>query len=103
MTEEIRKLHKSGVTIIFVSHSPEDIVKLANRVLVLTHGKILFDGEPQELFSRPELLDRSGLLPPPITQIMFRLKKFGFDVDTKIFTIDDAEKEILKKIRRRDK
>ena len=100
LTEEIRKLHKSGVTIIFVSHSPEDIVKLANRVLVLTHGKILFDGEPQELFSRPELLDRSGLLPPPITQIMFELKKSGFDVDTKIFTIDDAEKEIVKKFRR---
>ncbi len=100
LTEEIRKLHKSGVTIIFVSHSPEDIVKLANRVLVLTHGKILFDGEPQELFSRPELLETSGLLPPPVTQIMFRLKKSGFDVDTKIFTIDDAEKEIVKKFRR---
>ena len=100
LTEEIRKLHKSGVTIIFVSHSPEDIVKLANRVLVLTRGKILFDGEPQELFSRPELLETSGLLPPPVTQIMFRLKKSGFDVDTKIFTIDDAEKEIVKKFRR---
>lgn len=103
LAEEIRKLHKSGVTIIFVSHSPEDIVQLANRVLVLTRGKILFDGEPQELFSRPELLETSGLLPPPVTQIMFRLKKSGFDVDTKIFTIDEAEKEILKKIRRRDK
>lgn len=98
--EEIDRLRKSGVTIIFVSHSPEDIVQLANRVLVLTHGKILFDGEPQELFSRPELLETSGLLPPPVTQIMFRLKKSGVDVDTKIFTIDDAEKEILRKIKR---
>ena len=49
---EIKKLHQSGVTIIFVSHSMEDIANLANRVIVLAQGKILFDGVPRKLFMK---------------------------------------------------
>ena len=92
---EIKKLHQSGVTIIFVSHAMEDIANLANRVIVLAQGKILFDDTPRKLFAREEILNRAGLMPPPITQIMLELKKIGLKVSSEIITIDEAEKEIL--------
>lgn len=93
---EIKKLHKSGVTVIFVSHAMEDIANLANRVTVLARGKILFDDTPRKLFAQEEILNRAGLLPPPITQTMLELQKVGLKVSSEIITIDEAEKEILK-------
>lgn len=92
---EIKKLHRAGVTIIFVSHAMEDIAALANRVIVLAQGKILFEGTPRKLFGQAEILDKAGLMPPPITQLMLELRHAGFNVSTEIITIDEAEKEIL--------
>ena len=93
---EIKKLHCAGVTIIFVSHSMEDIAALANRVIVLAQGKILFEGKPRELFKQAEILNKAGLLPPPVTQIMLKLRRAGFNVPTGILTIEEAEKELRK-------
>lgn len=92
---EIKKLHQAGVTIIFVSHAMEDIANLANRVIVLAQGKILFDGTPRKLFAQNKILRQAGLMPPPITQIMQELQKFGVEVDGEIITLDEAENFIL--------
>ena len=93
---EIKKLHRAGVTIIFVSHAMEDIAALASRVIVLAQGKILFEGTPRKLFGQAEILDKAGLLPPPITQIMQKFLRAGFNVNTEIISLDEAEKEIAK-------
>ena len=93
---EIKKLHRAGVTIIFVSHAMEDIAALASRVIVLAQGRILFEGTPRKLFGQAEILDRAGLLPPPITQIMQKFLRAGFNVNTEIISLDEAEKEIAK-------
>lgn len=93
---EIKKLHRAGVTIIFVSHAMEDIAALASRVIVLAQGKILFEGTPRKLFGQTEILDKAGLLPPPVTQVMLELRRAGFPVSTEIITLDEAEKEIAK-------
>ncbi len=93
---EIKKLHRAGVTIIFVSHAMEDIAALASRVIVLAQGRILFEGTPRKLFWQAEILERAGLLPPPITQIMQKFLRAGFNVNTEIISLDEAEKEIAK-------
>ena len=93
---EIKKLHRAGVTIIFVSHAMEDIAALASRVIVLAQGKILFEGTPRKLFGQAEILERAGLLPPPVTQLMFEMSRAGFNINTEILSIDEAEKEILR-------
>jgi len=93
---EIKKLHRAGVTIIFVSHAMEDIAALASRVIVLAQGRILFEGTPRKLFGQAEILERAGLLPPPITQIMQKFLRAGFNVNTEIISLDEAEKEIAK-------
>lgn len=96
---EIKKLRRAGVTIIFVSHSMEDIANLASRVVVLAQGKILFDGAPRELFSRQKILDEAGLLPPPVTQLMLELNRAGLNVDARAITVDEAEREILRRLK----
>lgn len=93
---EIQKLHRAGVTIIFVSHSMEDIANLASRVIVLAQGKILFDGTPRKLFTRTEILDAAGLMPPPITQVMQGLRRAGLPINAEIITLDEAEQAILR-------
>ena len=95
LLSEIKKLHRAGVTVIFVSHAMEDIAALANRVIVLAQGKILFEGTPRKLFGQAEILDKAGLMPPPVTQLMLELRRAGFNVSTEIITLDEAEKEIL--------
>ena len=96
LLSEIKKLHRAGVTIIFVSHSMEDIANLASRVIVLAQGKILFEGAPRKLFGQSEILQKAGLMPPPVTQLMLQLRRAGFRVSTEIITLDEAEKEIAR-------
>ena len=89
---EIKKLHKSGVTIIFVSHSMEDIANLANKVLVLAQGKILFQGTPRELFSQAEILKVAGLEPPPVTQLVQELNRAGLNIKSDALTMEELVK-----------
>ena len=96
---EIKKLHRAGVTIIFVSHSMEDIANLARRVAVLAQGKILFDGEPRKLFAQKEILDAAGLLPPPVNQLMLELRRAGLNVDAGAITLEEAEREIMRHLK----
>ena len=93
---EIKRLHRAGVTVIFVSHAMEDIAALASRVIVLAQGKILFEGTPRKLFGQSEILEQAGLLPPPVTQLMLSARRAGFNVNTEILSIDEAEKELRK-------
>ena len=93
---EIKKLHKSGVTIILVTHSMENIAEFSKRVIVLAEGKIIFDGTPRKLFTQEKILQHAGLFPPSTTQIIQKLSRAGLNVDTEILTIDEAENEIFK-------
>ena len=86
-------VRKSGVTIILVSHSMEDIARFANRVVVLAQGKVLLIGKPRELFAEEEILLRAGLEPPPITKLLRTLS-----IDEQALTVDEAEKIILKRL-----
>ncbi len=86
-------VRRSGVTIILVSHSMEDIARFASRVVVLAQGRVLFVGTPPELFAEEEILVRAGLEPPPITKLMRTL-----NLDESALTVDEAEKIILKRL-----
>ena len=86
-------VRRSGVTIILVSHSMEDIARFASRVVVLAQGKVLFIGKPRELFAEEEILSRAGLEPPPITKLLRTL-----NLDEQALTVDEAEKIILKRL-----
>lgn len=67
LREHVRALHARGVTVLMISHSMEDVAELANRVIVLDHGRIALAGTPEEVFSHGEALRELGLgVPAPL-------------------------------------
>lgn len=97
---QIKNLHEQrGMTIILVSHSMEDIARLVDRIIVMNRGKIALIGKPEEVFSCVEELHAMGLGIPQITQVMRGLKARGMDVPDNIYTVDQAVKVILERIR----
>ena len=88
---QIRDYHeKTGITVLLVSHSMEDIAQIADRLLVMNHAKVLFCDTPREVFSHADEIIASGLDIPMITKVMLELKKRGHDVDTSVYTVAQA-------------
>ncbi len=94
---EIRQLHEErGITVVLVTHSMEDVARLADRLVVMERGTIALDGTPVEVFRQATRLKEMGLGIPEITALMHELKTHGVDVNTDIFTVEEAEEEIIK-------
>ncbi len=87
---------KTGSTVIIVSHSMEDVASVADRIIVLNKGKIAFNDTVDEVFSHESELCEMGLNIPQITKIFSELKKFGFNLNSNVYTVDDAAEEILR-------
>ena len=93
----IRQIHQAeNNIIIFVSHNMGDVASLADKVLVMDHGKVVTVDSPAEVFVQKPRLELLGLSVPPATELMFRLKEAGLPVNTNIFTEEDCEKEICR-------
>jgi energy-coupling factor transport system ATP-binding protein len=97
----IKKLHENKITIILVSHSMEDIARLADYIYVMYQGRIHMQGTPHDIYRDSEELKRIGLGVPQVVDIMKALKARGMNVDTDKLTIEDATEEILRVLRSR--
>ncbi len=99
--DQITRLKKeTGITIILVSHSMEDVAKYVDRLIVMNQGQIMYDDTPREVFKHAESLQESGLALPRVTYIMHELKKLGVPVDTKAITVEEAAMEIASLLRK---
>ena len=94
---QIKEYHrKTGVTVVLVSHSMEDIAKYADKVLVMHRAHVAMYDTVEKVFARaPELLEL-GLSVPQVTQIFLRLKEMGLDIKTDVYTMPYAVKTVLK-------
>lgn len=94
--DQIKLLHeKYNMTIILVSHSMEDVGKLAEKIIVMNDGHIELQGKPKEVFKEIDTLEKIGLAVPQVTYLMRELKKKGFNVSEDIFTVEKAKSELL--------
>ena len=94
--DQIAKLHKErGITVILVSHSMEDVAKYVDRIIVMDHGCMKFDGEPKKVFEHYKELESIGLSAPQVTYVMQDLKEKGLDVDVHAITVEEAKQSIL--------
>lgn len=99
--DQIAALHKMrGITIILVSHSMEDIAKYVERLIVMNHGKMVFDDTPKNVFSHYKELEGMGLAAPQITYIMHALSENGLNVDTTATTVEEARDTILEALKK---
>lgn len=96
--DQVEKLHKeTGMTVILVSHSMEDIARYVERIIVMNHGEKMLDGAPREVFCHYKELEKVGLAAPQVTYVMHDLKERGFDVSPDATTIEEAADEIMKR------
>ena len=94
---QIKKLQKeTGITVLLVSHSMEDVAEYVDRILVMNKGQLIFDDVPKEVFKHYEELEEMGLAAPQVTYIMDKLIKEGVVEDSNATTILEAKDEILK-------
>ena len=97
--DQIAKLkEETGITVILVSHSMEDVAKYVERIIVMNQGSVLFDDTPKEVFKHYKQLEEIGLAAPQVTYIMQALYQNGIPVATDATTIEEAKREILKAI-----
>lgn len=99
MLDLISSIHASGVTVVMVSHSMDDVGRLCDRLFVLDHGHIAFSGTPAEVFVHGEELRRIGLDVPECAKLANLLREKGFDVPEGVYSMEDVKITILKNLR----
>ena len=92
----VREYQRSrGTTVLLVTHSMEDVARVADRVLVMDHGRAAMLDTVSAVFSRAEELERIGLSIPAVTKILLLLREKGVAVDTAAYTIEQAAAQLL--------
>ena len=92
----ISNLHRTlGTTIVMVSHSMDDVAQLAERVLVMDHGRLVMDGVPGEIFTQREQLQKMGLDVPQVVELADRLRERGIPVPEHIYRMEEIRAYLL--------
>ena len=95
--QQIKKLQtETGLTILLVSHSMEDVAEYVDRIIVMNKGSVMYDDTPREVFKHYKELEEVGLAAPQVTYIMHDLQARGADVDVNATTIEEAAEEIAR-------
>ena len=95
--DQIADLHKkTGITVILVSHSMEDVAKYVGRIIVMNKGEVFMDGTPKMVFERSNELEHVGLAAPQVSYVIRRLQEVYPDLHSKATTVDEAKQDILK-------
>ncbi|MCD6244061.1 MAG: ABC transporter ATP-binding protein [Candidatus Korarchaeota archaeon] len=82
-----KDLHRKGKTIIMITHDMDLIAKYANRVAVMTGGKIILDDDPHVVFTEIDKLRQAGVMPPQITRLAISMREDG--VPSKIISVEE--------------
>ena len=95
----LNELNKDGMSIVISSHDIEMVNEFADKIFVLYDGEIIASGDKHQIFSNKELLKKAHLKAPVSTEILYKLKENGLDVDTEKLSVDETVEEILKATR----
>ncbi len=94
MLEELHR--EEHTTIVMVSHSMDDMARLASRLLVMAEGKIVADGTPREIFSREEQLKSIGLGVPAAASLCRRLRAAGYPLPEDLYRPEELREQLLR-------
>ena len=101
----LKDLHRNNPekTIIFVSHSMEDVASVAENIIVMNKGTVAMTGDVAEIFSRGDELSKMGLSVPQVTQLTDKLKALGYPLPPHIYTVKYAANALLSLLKGEDK
>ena len=91
----IRQLREAGITIVSITHYMEEAAQ-ADRVLVMSRGRIVMEGTPEQVFSQTERLHGYHLDVPQVTMLAHELRKTGLDVPADILSVDELADAVMK-------
>ena len=101
--QQIKKLQtETGLTILLVSHSMEDVAEYVDRIIVMNHGAVMFDALPKQVFAHYKELEAVGLAAPQVTYLVHELAERGLPVDTQATTAREAAQTILSALREKN-
>ncbi len=86
-------------SIVFVSHSMEDVARFADKVLVMNKGEVVMAGNVREVFARSGVLQEVGLDIPQITRLIHKLNEMGYGFDKTILTVEEARDAIYNRLK----
>lgn len=92
----------NDATVIIVSHSMEDVARLTDRLVVVSHGKLPYVGTPREVFAHGAELEALGLSVPAMARVFARVRALGGDVDPAVYTVEQAKEAFLAAYRRKE-
>lgn len=93
----ISEMHTNyGNTVILVSHSMEDVAKYVDRIIVMDHGHVMYDGVPKDVFHHYRELEEIGLAAPQVTYLMHEMQQRGIPVSADATTVEEAKETILR-------
>ena len=94
--QQIKKLQtESGMTILLVSHSMDDVAEYVERIIVMNGGRVMYDDVPKAVFAHAKELEEVGLAAPQVTYVMQELRGRGFEVTTDATTVEEAAQAIF--------
>ncbi|MGE5591009.1 MAG: energy-coupling factor transporter ATPase [Bacillota bacterium] len=94
---QVRRLHRDyGLTVVLVSHSMEDVARLAQRLVVLHGGRVALEGTPREVFAHADELTRLGLGVPQVTSLLQALRQRGLPLRGDVLTVEEARDELAR-------
>ena len=97
---QIKRLQtESGMTILLVSHSMEDVAEYVDRIIVMNKGSVMYDDTPKNVFRHYKELEEIGLAAPQVTYIMHALQEKGLPVDVDATTIEEATEQISRALK----
>ena len=93
-----RLCREKGMTVVLITHHMDECVG-ADRLIVMSNGRIVADGLPAEVFADIDLMEREGLAVPETTRLLYDLKQRGMDLPLTALDVDACAKEIVEKLR----
>lgn len=92
-----RLCREKGITVVLITHHMNECVG-ADRVVVMSNGRVVADGTPEKVFSRVELMREEGLTVPATTELLYELNKKGFSFDLDALSVEKCADEIAEKL-----
>jgi energy-coupling factor transport system ATP-binding protein len=94
MLEELHTREK--VTMLMVSHSMDDMARLATRLIVMSEGRIVAQGTPREIFAREEMMTSVGLDVPEAARLCRVLREKGYDLPADLYRPEELKEHLLR-------
>ena len=89
-----RLCREKGMTVMLITHHMAECIG-ADRLIVMSEGRIVADGTPREVFSRVELLRSEGLAVPATTELIYELRRDGFELPLDALTVDECADAVM--------